>query len=232
MITLQELNYRRGWSLQQKTDHTLGVIDQFYAYTDGKVYVGFSGGKDSTVLLHLIRRVFDRNVLAVFSNTGNEYPDIVRFVRHTENVKTIHPAMTIKQVIDKYGFPLISKEQSKYIHDVRHAKSKSVIRNRLLNERGSAYAISKKWRFLVNAPFEISDRCCEYLKKSRFISLKKSRDLIRSLGRWLLSQCSGKALTFAGEAVTFLRKGKVTAFLFLYGPKMIYGPIFESMMFP
>ena len=231
MITLQELNYRRGWTLQQKIDHTLGVIDQFYSYTDGKVYVGYSGGKDSTVLLHLIRRVFDRNVLAVFVNTGNEYPDIVRFVRATDNVKVIHPELTVKDVIHKYGFPLISKEQSKFLHDVRHTKNESVIRNRLYNENKSKYAISRKWRFLVNAPFEISDHCCKFLKKSHFISLKKMRVYLRLLVQWQVNPGYGKILTFVGEDVMYSKRGKVTASLFPFGPKMISGLISGNTMY-
>ena len=229
MITLQELNYRRGWTLQQKIDHTLGVIDQFYSYTDGKVYVGYSGGKDSTVLLHLIRRVFDRNVLAVFVNTGNEYPDIVRFVRATDNVKVIHPELTVKDVIHKYGFPLISKEQSAYIYNVRHTKNERIIHKRLGNENN--YTISRKWRFLVNAPFEISDHCCKFLKKSHFVSLKRIRAYFQFLVQWLANQCYDKVLTFVGEDVMYSKRGKVTASLFPFGPKMISGLISGNTMY-
>ena len=52
-MTPQELHTRQQWTLAQKVDHTLGVIDQFISRMDGKVYLSFSGGKDSTVLLHL-----------------------------------------------------------------------------------------------------------------------------------------------------------------------------------
>ena len=44
------------------------------------VYVSFSGGKDSTVLLHLVREEFP-DVPAVFIDTGLEYPEIREFVR-------------------------------------------------------------------------------------------------------------------------------------------------------
>ena len=77
------------------------------------IYVSFSGGKDSTVLLNLVRRFIDPNTKAVFCNTSNEYPEIVYFVRQTENVTIIRPNMTFKQVVAKYGFPLVSKQQAK-----------------------------------------------------------------------------------------------------------------------
>ena len=80
MITKDELEYRQNWSLNQKIDHSLGVIDQFYQRLNGRVYISFSGGKDSTVLLWLARKIYP-DIKAVFCNTGNEYPDIVKFVR-------------------------------------------------------------------------------------------------------------------------------------------------------
>ena len=48
-------------------------------YGEDGVYVSFSGGKDSTVLLHLVREEYP-NVPAIFCNTGLEYPEIVQFV--------------------------------------------------------------------------------------------------------------------------------------------------------
>ena len=80
----KQLKERQSWTLEQKIDHSLGAIDQFYQRMNGKVYVAFSGGKDSTVLLDLCR-MFDPNIKAVFCNTGNEFPDIVRFVRNLQH---------------------------------------------------------------------------------------------------------------------------------------------------
>ena len=75
-------------------------------------YVSFSGGLNSTVLLDLARRFVDPNMKGVFCSTGNEYPEIVRFVRHTDNIEIIHPAMPPREVMARYGFPLVSKEQA------------------------------------------------------------------------------------------------------------------------
>ena len=54
-------------------------------YGEDKFYISFSGGKDSTVLLHVVRSVFP-DVPAVYSNTGLEYPDIRKHVKQFENV--------------------------------------------------------------------------------------------------------------------------------------------------
>lgn len=52
----------------------------------GAVYVSFSGGKDSTVLKHIVDSMYS-DVPAVFVNTGLEYPEIQHFVRETKAEK-------------------------------------------------------------------------------------------------------------------------------------------------
>lgn len=82
------------------------------------VYVSFSGGKDSTVLLHIAREMYPE-IKAVFINTGLEYPEIVQFVKTFDNVDIIRPKMSFRQVIEKYGYPFISKEVSECVYGAR-----------------------------------------------------------------------------------------------------------------
>lgn len=138
-MTLKELRERQSWPLSHKIDHSLGVIDQFISRLDGKVYVAFSGGKDSTVLLDLCR-IIKPDIKAVFCNTGNEYPDIVKFVRELKstdgyNIEIIYPKIKPNVVFDKYGFPIISKETSRCIYDIKYSKSEK-LRNYRLNGGG------------------------------------------------------------------------------------------------
>lgn len=83
-------------------------VDEFG--TDG-VYVSFSGGKDSTVLLHIVREMYP-NVPAVFVDTGLEYPEIREFVKTFDKVEWLKPKLTFRQVLEKFGYPFISKEVS------------------------------------------------------------------------------------------------------------------------
>lgn len=113
--TIQELKMRQALPLEAKIRMTEIRIREWVSEfgIDG-VYVSFSGGKDSTVLLHIARRIYP-DMKAVFVDTGLEYPEIRQFVKKFENVDWIRPKMTFKQVIEKYGYPFISKEVSSVV---------------------------------------------------------------------------------------------------------------------
>lgn len=171
-MDLNELHERQGWSLKQKIDHSLFTIETFLSRTEGNAYVAFSGGKDSTVLLDLVR-IIDKSVPAVFVNTGNEYPDIVYFVRHLRdelgyNIVEIHPKMKPRQVWEKYGFPLVSKSCSQGLYEVRHAINPDSVLRRIRESRkkgGSFTVIGERWEFLLDEGFDCSHLCCKILKK-------------------------------------------------------------------
>ena len=102
MITNKELRRRQALPLEDKIKWSMERIDEFYDVFDGQVYVSFSGGKDSTVLLHLVRSVFP-DVEGVFANTGLEYPEICDFVKTFNNITWVKPEMPFNKVIDIYN---------------------------------------------------------------------------------------------------------------------------------
>ena len=75
--TTEFLRELQALPLERKIQISQARIIEFYNRVEGMVYVSFSGGKDSTVLLHLVRSIFPE-VKGVFSNTGLEYPEIVQ----------------------------------------------------------------------------------------------------------------------------------------------------------
>lgn len=87
-------------------------------YGEDGVYISFSGGKDSTVLLDIARKLYP-NIKAMFVDTGLEYPEIRQFVKQFNNVDWIKPKMTFRQVIERYGYPFISKEVSECVYVAR-----------------------------------------------------------------------------------------------------------------
>lgn len=177
LITLQSL------PLDIKIAKSKLRIDEFIRYLGGsdKVYISFSGGKDSTVLLHLVRSIYPE-IEAVFIDTGLEYPELKDFVKTQNNVTTIRPKLSFKQVLEKYGYPVVSKEQSQFIEEYRNTKSE---KHKLTRWNGNKYGmgkISEKWKYLVDAPFLISDKCCKVMKKNPAKTFEKQTNKSPILG--------------------------------------------------
>lgn len=170
----QRLKELQALPLWRKIQITQARIMEWYNYYEGQVYVSFSGGKDSTVLLDLARRIFP-DIEAVFVDTGLEYPEIREFIKTFDNVVWLKPEMRFDEVIKNYGYPLISKEISRDVG--RTQKNKGInTRNgeftyayKALNgllENGSKNPFNKeKWAYLVDAPFKMSNECCNIMKK-------------------------------------------------------------------
>lgn len=103
-------------------------------YGEDGVYVSFSGGKDSTVLLHIAREIYP-DIKAVFSDTGLEFPETREFVKQFDNVDWVKPKMSFVEVIKKYGYPMISKEVSECVWGARKYLTQVIESESALNER-------------------------------------------------------------------------------------------------
>ncbi len=166
-----QLRFRQGLPLWMKVEYSRKRIIAWYKQHNGEVYVSFSGGKDSTVLLHLVRSLYP-DVPAVFVDTGLEYPEIRDFVKTFSNVTWLKPSMSFKKVIEKYGYPVISKQVSMGLARYRNTKSpvqKELRLNGGINPSSGKLqrrTIPKKWHHLTTAPFKCSEQCCVMLKKS------------------------------------------------------------------
>ena len=170
-------------------------------------YVSLSGGKDSTVLLDIVRKDFP-NIPAVFINTGLEYPSVRAFAKSQENVVTRYPKTSFKEVLTKYGYPVISKEVSQCIWEARKADGTGKYQYRLdrlngthTDKNGNLSYNMPKYKFLLDAPFRISHKCCDITKKAPsklyehetgrtpFIATMAEESKLRRT-RWLQSGCN------------------------------------------
>ena len=185
--TKQDLETMRAWTLQRKIQVTQTRLIEWLGRYDWNVYVSFSGGKDSTVLADLAARVYQvfscpkrqDPLRLVFVNTGLEYPEIQKFVRDFAEwlkakykipveLEILHPSMTFPQVLSKYGYPVISKETAKVIYYARRGSQWAVNRLNGLDKHGNESKFKerfKKYKFLIDAPFETSQLCCDVMKK-------------------------------------------------------------------
>jgi len=158
-----ELKQKQSLPLEIKIRMTKLRIQEWYEHCDGQVYVSFSGGKDSTVLLHIVRGMYP-DVKAVFFDTGLEYPEIREFVKTIDNVDWVKPKMSFLEVIEKYGYPVVSKEIAYKVSQIRSTNSIKLKNKRLYGDKNGNGKISEKWKFLIDAPFKIDSRCCDVMK--------------------------------------------------------------------
>ncbi len=152
------------------------IIKNEYDKNNGNVFVSFSGGKDSTVLLHLARKIFP-NIKAVFSNTTNEDIDIVKYVKSHDNIIWVKPKMNFKAVVKKYGFPLVSKEVSQKVYELKYTKSQKLRDIRLNGYENGSGKLPVKWRYLVNQDFDVNSKCCAILKKNPIEQWQKENNM-------------------------------------------------------
>lgn len=271
---LRVLQQMQAMPLKAKVATTKSRIMEWVSHfgLDG-VYVSFSGGKDSTVLLHIAREMFPE-IKAVFCDTGLEYPEIREFVKTFDNVDWLKPKMTFKQVIEKYGYPFISKEVSekamyarKYLVKLldgqnaptdrqtdipyafaiadflgierRNKKNQEIIsrikmgnipnelldeifksdgnapmkakclfgtvphkeKGQITNETSTMYDYSRH-KYLINAPFNVSNQCCDVMKKepmNRYAKETGRRPITAQMAsesrlrtqKWVQNGCNG-----------------------------------------
>lgn len=123
--TLGDLYQMQSLPLKYKIIMTKERIRGWYNEYDGNVYVSFSGGKDSTVLVDIIDDMGYKDIPLVYVDTGLEYPEIREFVRsYGDRVTWLRPKMNFKKVIEKYGYPFISKEVSGAIEETNQFLNK------------------------------------------------------------------------------------------------------------
>lgn len=204
MHTRAGLKQLQSLPLEDKIGMSMRRVGAWLEHWDDECYVAFSGGKDSTVLLDLVRSV-NPEIPGVFSDTGLEFPEIKRFAKSFDNVTVVRPRMTYRQVVDKYGYALVSKRTAGALGKVRRNGPASKSGRYYLTGRTSVCTvcsaelistgdttkvgpfavpvrtcpnghdnegklsklaiIPRRWHRLFEAPFKVSDRCCDVLKK-------------------------------------------------------------------
>lgn len=173
--TVADLTAMQSWPLSRKIQVTQTRIIEWYIKNEGRVYVSFSGGKDSTVLLDLARRIYP-DIPAVFVDTGLEYPEIREFVKSIDGVTWLCPKMNFRKVIETYGYPVGSKRVASNIEYGRKAKERGDIEmwehyicGKRVNKRtGEIYTYMPLPQFLeklYNSNIKVSSRCCYVMKE-------------------------------------------------------------------
>lgn len=172
-ITYEVMKQRQALPLEAKIVFTQKKIREWYEHWRGDVYVSFSGGKDSTVLLDIVKGMYP-DVPAVFCDTGLEYPEVRELAIKKADV-VLKPEMTFKAVLEHHGYPIVGKKQARMIRDLQNKSGKNEATRRLrltgIKTDGTFSRMGKladKWQFLGDAPFKVSEKCCDVMKKEPF----------------------------------------------------------------
>jgi 3'-phosphoadenosine 5'-phosphosulfate sulfotransferase (PAPS reductase)/FAD synthetase len=164
--------------LEDRKSKIKSVVEK---YGEENFYISFSGGKDSTVLSSLVDMAVPGNKIPrVYCNTGIEYKMIFDFVfdktLNDSRFIILKPSKNIKQVLENDGYPFKSKYHS-HIVDIwqnRGIENSETVKNYLLLQTPKSGIIITgshvcpkilKYQFYEGAPFKISPKCCNRLKK-------------------------------------------------------------------
>lgn len=140
-------------------------------YGEENFYISFSGGKDSTVLHHLIDEAIPGNKIPrVFINTGIEYEFIRKYVidlkQRDDRFVIFNSNVNITKMLQDKGYPFKSKEHSCKLamYQSKGINTKSI--ERYLDDNNSFKWPDKlKYQFTDEFDLKISDKCCYELKK-------------------------------------------------------------------
>ena len=149
-------------------------------YGEENFYISFSGGKDSTVVHHLVDMALpDNKIPRVFINTGIEYNEIVKFVKkmadNDERFVLIKPSKPIKETLEKYGYPFKSKEHSQRVYEWKAGGRYNTLL-KYFNQLPSDFrTCPKSLMYQIGADFnlKISNKCCMKLKKEPMSKYEK-----------------------------------------------------------
>lgn len=146
-------------------------------YGEDNFYLSFSGGKDSTVVHHLLDMALpDNKIPRVFFNTGIEYNAIVNFVQkmadNDERFVIIKPTKNIKTTLEDVGYPFKSKEHSAYVRAYQKGYRQPSL-YRYINKEHFGCPAVLRYQFTEENTLKISDKCCYEFKKKVGNTYKK-----------------------------------------------------------
>lgn len=174
-------------------------IESLYNETEGKCYLSFSGGKDSMVILTLIKQCEDLLTIppgaipAVFVNTGIELGATTAFVRWVKenwysNVQIISHEKrdSFDWILKNKGKPIKSKLKSENLGKHQRNSNNPFYLKQLLGDNTGRYKntmLSDKDLHLLHPEFDIKvdNKCCLLLKKKPFDKYTKENEIRGSM---------------------------------------------------
>jgi 3'-phosphoadenosine 5'-phosphosulfate sulfotransferase (PAPS reductase)/FAD synthetase len=171
-LTYDQYQMRVAMPLDLKIAFSKRRITSWHNDFGGMIYISDSGGQDSDVLRHLTLSLYPNTPIVHF-HSGTEAPEVYDHLKNLDlPIHYERARKNFRDVIETYGYPVISKTTAKKIFELRHTESPRTKRRILYGiEREGRAAVRdpsklpEKWKFLLDAPFAISHYCCNVLRK-------------------------------------------------------------------
>ena len=184
-------------------------------YGEDSFYISFSGGKDSTVLSHLVDLALPgNNIPRVYANTGIEYNAVRDFVlelaKSDPRIVIIKPSVNIAKSLQNDGYPFKSKEHSMYL-DIfqRSGYCKTVDRYLYPEESRKTFGCPDMLRYQFSDDFHLkcSKKCCDNMKKKPMARWSKENNrpnvIIGILGDEKGGRSSAKCMVWKNNGMHF-----------------------------
>lgn len=170
----QELRDRGLWlsalqrmTLDEKIDYAIKIIQQAGKALPMEQWAcSYSGGKDSTIVSHLLVETLGLRPKHVMSNTRSEYADSIRQTsRRFAELRTLGivgeyalPEETPKTLWKKIGVPVWSKELAGKYRKFQSTGNENILRQ-------VPARMHEQFRLAKEKGLKITDTCCHHLKK-------------------------------------------------------------------
>ena len=157
-LKLAQLRRYQSLDLDAKIRYAMRLIETGLQLATRPI-VAWSGGNDSTVLLHLVR-TYHPNIDVSYCNTGVEFPETLKFVRRMKeewalnlHIAKPRPDRNFWWCLENRGYPLLGK---------------------MFTRRNAEQFRSEKQRKILNAGVRLSPSCCWYCKEKPATDLHKN----------------------------------------------------------
>jgi 3'-phosphoadenosine 5'-phosphosulfate sulfotransferase (PAPS reductase)/FAD synthetase len=157
----EDLDFKIAWA-RERIERALAQLE--------RPSLAFSAGKDSTVLLHMLRP-YKPDITTIYGNTTIEFPECVKFARQLRdewslNYYEVRPEVTFWWVVEEYGWPLMGKTFG--VGGVAHKSS----RERFFADLEAKGELTGQYAIQSEVP--ISSACCTFLKERPSKKLQKA----------------------------------------------------------
>lgn len=143
-----------------------------------KALIAFSGGKDSTVLSHIIDKALpDNEIPRVYTQTAIEYSLVQKFINEfaakDPRFVQIKLNFNLREMLEKYGYPFKSKEHAEKLSTYQKSGIDSKSVQSYLNKTSFGCPKILREQFTPEYKLKCSKDCCRKLKKEPFAKFQK-----------------------------------------------------------